>query len=109
MVNGEGGGGGAEQGGEDGGGEAKSEKPAGPKSMIDGCDGFQCKKLCIGPADINWPQAVGSGVLKIVLHGATSKDCLGQVHLSTSPQADVSGVSNYTCSNHYLVWKIADV
>ena len=80
MVNGEGG---EENGGEAGEGEAKPEK-SGPKSMIDGCDGFECRKLCIGPADINWPQAVGSGVLKIVLHGAPSKDCLGQV-LNKSP------------------------
>ena len=107
MVNGEGGG--AEQGGEEGGGEAKSEKPAGPKSMIDGCDGFQCKKLCIGPADINWPQAVGSGVLKIVLHGATSKDCLGQVHLQIHHRR-LSLVFLITLPQIIVtVWKIADM
>ena len=76
LVNGEDG----EENG--GGGEGGESAKPGPKSMIDGCDGFECKKLCIGPADINWPQAVGSGVLKIVLHGAPNKDCLGQVRNS---------------------------
>ena len=78
MGNGEAGGGDEE-------GEEKSEEQdsSGKKvlSMTDGCEGFECRKLCIGPADINWPQSVGSGVLKIVLHGASesNKDCLGQV------------------------------
>ena len=39
------------------------------KPMSNGCKGFQCKKKCIGPADHTWPQAIGSGVVKIVLSG----------------------------------------
>ena len=54
-----------------------------PAGMTDGCGGFDCQKHCIGPADVNWPQAVGSGVLKIVLHTEANKDSLGQV--TTAP------------------------
>ena len=43
------------------------------KPMSNGCKGFQCKKKCIGPADHTWPQAIGSGVVKIVLSGNNLK------------------------------------
>ena len=38
-------------------------------NMACGCSGFGCQQHCLGPADQNWPQAVGSGVLNVVLKG----------------------------------------
>ena len=38
-------------------------------SMECGCSGFACHQNCLGPADQNWPQAVGSGILNVVLKG----------------------------------------
>ena len=46
------------------------------KPMTNGCKGFQCKSKCIGPADRAWPQAIGSGVVKVILHGIRSHDSL---------------------------------
>jgi hypothetical protein len=34
-----------------------------------GCPGFGCQQKCLGQADQNWPQAVGSGILNVVLKG----------------------------------------
>ena len=34
-----------------------------------GCPGFGCTQKCLGPADQNWAQAVGSGILNVVLKG----------------------------------------
>ena len=34
-----------------------------------GCPGYGCLQKCLGPADQNWPQAVGSGILNVVLKG----------------------------------------
>ena len=46
------------------------------KPMSNGCKGFQCSNNCIGPADHTWPQAIGSGVVKIVLSGMRSNRSL---------------------------------
>ena len=46
-------------------------------SMNEGCGGFECRKVCIGRADIHWPQAVGSAVLKLIICGRVGgRDCL---------------------------------
>lgn len=44
--------------------------------MTEGCDGLQCRKLCICAADLSWPQAVGSAVFKVVLHSSRHVDSL---------------------------------
>lgn len=38
-------------------------------NMFNNPPGYGCQTNCLGPADITWPQAVGSGVLHVVLKG----------------------------------------
>ena len=33
--------------------------------------GYDCRKRCVGSADVSWPQSVGSGILKV--HGTLVK------------------------------------
>ena len=33
--------------------------------------GYDCRKRCVGSADVSWPQSVGSGILKV--HGPLVK------------------------------------
>ncbi len=55
------------------------ENPTGSrqvKPMTQGCEGFQCQKKCIGPADEHWAQAVGSAIVRLVVQSINSRDCL---------------------------------
>ena len=73
-----------------------------PSTMIDGCKGFECRKKCIGPADVNWPQAVGSGVLKIILDGGIGgKDCLS---LALENLFDRMSGSSWEAVNQTQLW-----
>ena len=51
----------------------------GERRMTDGCGALQCDKTCLSIADINWPQAVGSAVLKIVVVTSRRTDSLVNV------------------------------
>lgn len=39
------------------------------RSMRAGCQGYFCRKKCLGPADVQWPQAVGSGLINLIHRG----------------------------------------
>ncbi|XP_023328186.1 uncharacterized protein LOC111701230 [Eurytemora carolleeae] len=55
----------------------KNEKP--DHLMTDGCGNLLCSLNCYNSADYSWPQAVGSAVLFITMHGCPEKDCLKKV------------------------------
>ena len=52
----------------------KGEQESRP--LNEDCGGFQCKCECFGAADNHWPQAVGTGVLKICMEGSRDDNVL---------------------------------
>ena len=47
-----------------------------------GCQGYQCKLKCIGLADENWAQAVGSAIVRIAVQGTDSTKINRPGHLA---------------------------
>ena len=74
-----------------------------PKTISQGCEGYLCKYKCIGAADHTWSQAIGSSIIRIVMHGMRSQDSFIKL---LEPLFKTMGEESWECLDMSHIWNL---